>query len=278
MNTLAFADRASYLNLRTSPGLKQRHQLWYQIAVAMAVVFVLCAGMAIVDDRTLLGVSVWNKPAKFSASIAVYFATLAWFAPLLPLHYFRSRRGRALAWIPVVCAVLEMLYIVVQAARGEMSHFNRSTPFNAMMYSLMGGGAVLMVVATLAMGLEILRTHRLSNPFALAVALGLIGTFVLGGGFGGFLGSSASGHWVGGSATDANGLVGFNWSRDGGDLRVAHFFGMHAMQALPLAAALLPEKLATSTANSMIAVFFGLYAALSTWTFIQAIHGQPFLG
>ena len=64
-------------------------------------------------------------------------------------------------------AVLEMLYIVVQAARGEMSHFNRSTPFNAMMYSLMGGGAVLMVVAALAMGVEILNRH---GPARLAIS------------------------------------------------------------------------------------------------------------
>ena len=278
MNTLTFADRRSYLDLRSSPGLRQRHLLWYQIALAMAVLFGFCTLLAFIDDRTLLGVSVWSKPAKFSLSIAVYFVTLAWFAPLLPQDYFRSVRGRVLTWTPVICAVFEMLYIVVQGARGETSHFNTSTPFYATMYSLMGGGAVLMVLTCLMMGVEILRTHGIRNPFALAVALGLIGTFILGGSFGGYLGSSASGHWVGGAANDANGLVGFNWARDGGDLRVAHFFGMHAMQAVPLAAALLPEKLSRLRANSMIFLFFCLYAALSIWTFIQAVTGQPFLG
>jgi hypothetical protein len=39
-----------------------------------------------------------------------------------------------------------MLYILVQAACGEMSHFNNSTPFYSTMYSLMGAGAVLMVL------------------------------------------------------------------------------------------------------------------------------------
>lgn len=278
MNTPALADRTIYLSLRTTPSLKHRHQLWYQTAAAMAVVFVACSGMAIVDDRTLLGVSVWSKPAKFSISIAIFFATLAWFAPLLPTNYFSSARGRLLTWTPVICAVFEMAYILVQAARGEMSHFNTSTPFNATMYSLMGGGAVLLVLACLMMGVEILRTHGFGNPFVLAVALGLIGTAVLGGGFGIYLGNSASGHWVGGSATDANGLVGFNWSRDGGDLRVAHFFGMHAMQALPLAAALLPEKLSRLNATVLVVGFFCLYAVFSTWTFTQAFQGQSFLG
>ena len=53
MNTPALADRTIYLSLRTTPSLKHRHQLWYQTAAAMAVVFVACAGMAIVDERTM---------------------------------------------------------------------------------------------------------------------------------------------------------------------------------------------------------------------------------
>jgi hypothetical protein len=58
MNTLALEDRASYLNLRTSPGLKQRHWLWYQITLLMAGLFIVCSGLVLVDDRTLMGVSV----------------------------------------------------------------------------------------------------------------------------------------------------------------------------------------------------------------------------
>ena len=39
-----------------------------------------------------------------------------------------------------------------------------------------------------------------------------------------YLGGQTS-HWVGGVETDANGIWFFNWVTDGGDLRVAHFFG-----------------------------------------------------
>jgi hypothetical protein len=57
MNTLLLEDRDSYLNLRTSPGLK-RHWLWYQLTLLMAGLFIVCSGLVLVDDRTLMGVSV----------------------------------------------------------------------------------------------------------------------------------------------------------------------------------------------------------------------------
>ena len=40
------------------------------------------------------------------------------------------------------------------------------------------------------------------------------------------------------SAPRAAGVLLFGWNRSGGDLRIAHFLGIHAQQALPLLAAL----------------------------------------
>lgn len=254
-----------------------RNPLWFQTMLVMTAVFIICSVAGFLDDRTLLGISVWMKPAKFSLSIAVYFATLLWFVPLLPQGYFDTTRGRTLSWTAAVCAILEMAYILFQAARAEPSHFNTSSPLYAVLYSLMGFGAVLMVTVCLILAVEIYRIHRLRNPFAFAAALGLFGTFLLGGGFGGYLGSSTTGHWVDAPATDANGLMGFNWTRGGGDLRVAHFFGMHMMQALPLLALMLPARWPVSRANYWLLLAFGLYALFTIGTFVQAVNGQPFL-
>ena len=75
--------------------------------------------------------------------------------------------------------------------------------------------------------------------------------------------------------TDAGGLPLFYWSRQGGDLRVAHFFGLHAMQALPLFA-LAVRGLAR--ARTTVVAFALLYSAMTVYVFVQAVLGRPFLG
>ena len=257
--------------------LQRRHLLWFQAVIGFAALTVICLLMLTIDERMLNGVSVWAKPLKFSVSLAVYFGTLAWFAPLMPSGYFATLGGRWLSWIPVVCAAFEIAYITLQAALGEASHFNVSTPFHATMYTLMGGGAVILVAICLWMGAVILRAHGIANTYALAAGLGLVLTFVLGGGFGAYLGNQA-GHWVGGTLSDAGGLWLVNWSRDGGDLRVPHFFGMHAMQILPALAAMIPSGTGRVPANAIVLAIALLYAAFTSWTFHQAISGIPLAG
>lgn len=258
--------------------LRGRHWLWTRCAIAMLALAIVCGVASLVDERTLYGVSVWSKPIKFALSFVIYFVTLAWFAPLLGGGYLAKARGRLLTTLPIVCALGEMVYIVAMAARGEASHFNLSTPLFETMYSLMGVGAVLLVTVCLWMGLRILWRCYLvgsaKDPYALAVGIGMIMTFALGGGFGGYL-SASGGHWVSAVASDAGGLPLFHWASDGGDLRVAHFFGMHAMQVLPIAGALAVHLWTKSAATFAVVVFALGYAALTTGTFVQALRGAP---
>jgi hypothetical protein len=258
-------------------GIRARHALWFDCAMGFVALAVVCLLMLAIDERALNGVNVWAKPLKFSISLAVYFATLAWFAPLMPNGYFARTGGRWLSATPVACAVFEIVYIIVQAALGEPSHFNVATTFHSTMYTLMGGGALILVAVCLWMGWIILSVHGMSNPYALSAGLALVLTFVLGGGFGAYLGAQ-SGHWVGGTLSDADGLWLVNWSRDGGDLRVPHFFGMHAMQILPAMAALISGAAARARANATVIAMTLLYAGFSIWTFRQAVSGIPFAG
>ena len=277
MSTAQYAlpptDISSVWQLRTP-------QSWYYSTIAYFFLMVFCMIAAQLDSRLLFDVSVWSKPFKFSLSLVAYFATLIWCWNYTTEHFRRTTRAKVLIAIPTTMALLEMVYITVQAGLGEASHFNLSTPYHAMMYSLMGFGAVCMVIAVAWLGIEIGISRGLREPLIVAIVLGLVLTFVLGGGFGGYLGS-AGGHWVNAPATDANGTLLFNWTRQGGDLRVAHFFGMHAMQVIPVFALLLvkvsPRVLSKNMATACVVGFACAYTAWTTNTFFQAIQGQPFM-
>ncbi|MEM9621110.1 MAG: hypothetical protein AAF993_05640 [Pseudomonadota bacterium] len=272
---------AHWTQLDTTPHslwqqLRALQPSWYYSAIGYFAFALCCLAAQAVDERLLLGVSVWTKPFKFALSISVYFATLLVFAQYTPTNFFQTWRGKLLAGIPVVTALFEMAYIAIQAGLGQHSHFNDSTMFHQIMYSLMGIGATSMVVVLVWLAWVIGRQQTISQPLILSIVLGLVATCLFGGGFGGYLGAQTS-HWVNASATDANGILLFNWARDGGDLRVAHFFGMHAMQAIPLFAWLLPSRLQANTACALVIAFTCAYCAFTTVTFVQAIQGLPFL-
>ena len=122
------------------------------------------------------------------------------------------------------------------AARGDRLALQHATPLAAWLYQLMGGFAVVLTSITLVYGVLIARSDRAPRDPALraGVVIGLVMTFVLTMVFAGYLGSNGS-HFVGGGGSDAGGLALMGWARDGGDLRVPHFFGTHAMHVVPAA-------------------------------------------
>jgi hypothetical protein len=229
------------------------------------------------EMRTLYGINVWTKPLKFEASIALYFLTLAWFWGYLSPRLRDARAVRAVAFAVAACGLFEIIYIAFQAGRGVSSHFNTATQLEGVLFNLMGVAAVIMTAGSLVLAILIVRSGVgvLSPVFRMSVIAGLVLTFVLGTGAGVVIAENG-GHWVGTVASDAGGLPIFGWARAGGDLRVAHFFGMHAMQVLPVFA-LLAERLAPRRAGAALAAFALVYVGLTVGTLLQALAGRPFL-
>jgi hypothetical protein len=215
---------------------------------------------------------------KFQASVGVYLLTLAWFFGALPDHVRRGRLAGALVVAALAASAFEIGYITLQAGRGLASHYNTGDAFHGAMYTLMGVGAVTLTAVSPALAALLIRHRPIgwSGAFWLSVVTGLVLTFVLGAGAGAVL-SSGSGHWIGGVPSDAGGVPIFGWSRTGGDLRVAHFLGMHAMHVMPViglaAARLLPDRLAT-LAVGIAAV---AYCGLTYLVFTQALRGLPLI-
>lgn len=246
----------------------------------MLLMAAITLALAWLDPRLFQGVSTWAKPLKFQLSTGTYLLTLALFMAWLPDDKRQTRLSRYVVWSAASAGIFEVVYITWQGAFGLASHYNYAPGFYSTMYTLMGVGAVILTTASLALAVLIARSPAYALPRAVkhAVVLGLVLTFILGTGFGSYLGAQRTGHWVGGALTDAGGLPLLNWSRTGGDLRVAHFFGIHAMHFVPAVAALvaasrLPIDKQVASAWLLAAIF----AMLTVWTFTQAARGQPFL-
>jgi hypothetical protein len=247
------------------------------LAVAFFAASATAGLLGLVDQRTLFGVSVWAKPAKFFLSISIQSATVAWaMTQLAPTECRRSGVRRLIA-LYFFCAVTEMAYISLQAARGLPSHFNRASPLYVTLYALMGVGAVTMLVVTGYIGMCILRRPREDAPpvLARAAGLGLVLGALLGGAAGAYM-SIGSGHWVGGQPTDAAGLPLVGWSSTGGDLRVAHFFGLHATQVIVLVGWLVSAQSPTR-ANRIVSVAALGWSTVAIALFAQAVLGHALL-
>ena len=214
------------------------------------------------DDRVFQGDNIWLKPLKFHLALAVYTGTLALFAMLLPEGSFGSRRWRIYIGVVAACILAELLWIGGAAALGTGSHFNQSGVWAAL-YGVMGVAAVTLTSLSFAMGLVFWR-HR-ADPLMLAVALGLVLTFVLTVPVAGTM-SSGAGHLVGTPVTDARFPL-MGWSMEVGDLRLPHFLATHAMHVVPLAGL-------TGSRGAVWATAAG-FTGLVGWCFARALMGLP---
>ncbi|MFG1673397.1 hypothetical protein [Micromonospora sp. NPDC049282] len=259
------------------------HRPLMLLVSAMAVLTVVAAVGVVADPRVLTGAPAWLKPLKFAISFVIYGVTLAWMLSLLPR---RSRLAERAATVLVAVAVLEMVIIVAQVLRGTTSHFNTTTGLNAALFDVMGAAILVLFLAQAVLAVVLLRRRTPDRAGGYAVRLGL-GVSLLGmlvaflmvaqrpaGAPAGISGAHSVGVPDGGPGLP---LVG--WSTTGGDLRVGHFVGLHALQALPLLAILLDRflgaRLDEVTRARLVLVGGVAYAALTLLLTWQALRGQP---
>ena len=258
MNTLS-------LNRRAWPGAgavvaeamsRQRTLTFFALLMLAATVpAALALGL---DARTVRGVDVWVKPLKFMAALALFSFSTAWFIGLLPEARRRAPAIRFIVASILGAGGLEIGYIVLQSALGQASHYNYSDRLHALLYTAMGAGALLLCATQGVLAVQIARHGRtdIDPAWRLAVVRGLWLTLLLGAGAGAMLGGM--------QAPAGVGLPVVGWHASG-DLRPAHFLGMHAQQLLPLSGLVLagwPAARARATLNAAVAIYVLLWLAL----------------
>jgi hypothetical protein len=243
------------------------------------------------DHRVITGAPAWLKPAKFAISVSVYCFTFVW---LLGFVENRPRLVRLVANVTVASFIVEMIVIIAQAARGTTSHFNLTTPLNSFLWFTMGAFIVLVWTMNLLLAIMLLRQRMPDQAFAWSLRLGvLISSIGMAAAFlmvtptpqqaaviaGGYGPRIVGAHSVG-VADGGPGLPIFGWSTVGGDLRAAHFVGLHALQILPFLGWLLTRRrsvFALLAANDRLALVWtgGLgYLGLVVLLGWQALRGQ----
>jgi len=267
------------------------HRPLIAFAVCMGLLTLVCGVAWALDGRTLVGAPVWAKPVKFSISLLVYAVTFAWMLERLPRH---RRIGWWAGTVVAGAGMVEMVVIAAQAVRVRQSHFNVSTPLDSALFSLMGATIAVLYVATFVVAVLVLRS-RLDDPVATwAVRLGIL-VALLGMSVGGLMLAPTPAQTLA-AATGAVTLVGahsvgvpdggpglplLGWSTTGGDLRVGHFVGMHALQLLPLLGLLLSRSRARGwdvrARVRLVQLAGGVYAGVVVLTTWQALRGQPLI-
>ncbi|MFW5416473.1 hypothetical protein J0910_07605 [Nocardiopsis sp. CNT-189] len=255
---------------------------------------VCCVGLA-VDGRMVAGEPVWLKPLKFAVSFGLYAAALAWMFGRFP------RWRRTLWWLgtAITAALLvETAAITFQAARGRRSHFNFATGLDEAVQNAMGAASVVLVLFTLAIGVLLVWQRRVDRPMAWAIRAAVL-LSVAGMAFGpmmtqptpdqlqaleGGADLAVMGAHTVGAPDGGAGMPLTWWSTTGGDLRIPHFAGLHALQVLPLfalgitlLAARVPVLRGEGARLGLVAVAAAGYTGLIVLLAWQAFRGQPLL-
>jgi hypothetical protein len=274
--------------MRGGRQLWRAHQGLTALTVGSALLLVVALTLGQADPRQVLGAPVWMKPAKFAASVGVAAPVMAWIVGQMR-ELPRSGRLRAAGNVMALMGTVELVIITVQAARGVPSHFNASSAGNGALFTIMGIGITVFWLAQLYVAARSFRTRFATGARTWAIRLGLA-VSLLGGGLGFLMPRPTplqleslragrptpvvGGHAVG-VADGGPGLPISRWSTEGGDLRVPHFFGLHALQGLPLLALLLERRRRTSP-RAVIATGVA-WTGITLTTLVQALRAQPLL-
>lgn len=252
---------------------QKRYEL-HPLMVRSGIFFLLCSFILAVlipfNDSVILGINAYVKPLKFALSISIYCFTFAWILPMIRDHVLVRR----FSYFAVFTMLFEQTVITFQAGRGVQSHFNHSTSFDDILYGLMGIFIFSITIYTAFLTFRLQRQTDDIHPAVKSALVWGLSIFVGGSLIGGVM-SGIDSHVVGG-AMGEEGLPFTNWSRQYGDLRIAHFAGLHSLQIIPFVGFLCSRMLhSTSKQVFIVSLVSFIYILLVIVLLLKALAGIP---
>lgn len=244
--------------------LKQRNPSLYWFGWLNIIGAIICAIMMQVDDTIVLGINAWIKPLKFFLSTVIFSWSMGWYM----IHLTKQKAVLIFSWVLILVLSFELVVIVWQAANGRLSHFNISDPFYLLLFNLMGVAITIMTLWTLYIGILFFRQKQFNVPMPYIWSIRVAILFFVFFAFEGGAMAAQLRHTVG-APDGSEGLPLVNWSKLHGDLRVAHFVGMHSLQIIPLFGWFIAKI------KSQVFVFSLVYLLLVVFLLWQAVKGIP---
>ena len=246
--------------------LKLKNETLFYFGLVCLIGGIICLVLSKLNPNPILGVSGWIKPFKFFISSAIMAWTMGFY-----MQFLNNQNQVAIYnWSMILFLSIEIILITYQVSRGRISHFNQEDDLGRAIFGVMALSITIFMAHTAFIAMLFFTQVNLQAPqiLILAIKLSLIITVIFA--FEGFAMGALMKHTVG-SVDGSEGLPLVNWSKNYGDLRIAHFFGMHALQLVPLVSVLIARN------KRDVILIAMLYFVFVTGTLVQAFMGKPFI-
>ena len=228
-------------------------------------------GVWLVQGGSMSGPISWRKPIIFGLSAGVTSLSLSWVMSFLPKHRIR---GWLLAGSLGIAFIIEVFLIAMQQWRGVPSHFNFSTTFDSIVFSIMANMIILIEIIIVILTVwSLIALKGISTSFVWAIRLGLVllvvsqifGNLIVQNGLPKVL-DFQTGEYIS-EGTKSAYIFG-----EAGSMKMPHALTLHAIQLLPLLAFLLSftnwSESGRTRAVIVAAVgYIGMVAVSTTQTF-----------
>ena len=246
--------------------LKRRNPLLFWYGILNIIAAIICIVLLQTTRVEVNGINAFYKPLKFYVSIAIFVWTMGWILNYLEM----PSKVKSFNLMALLVLTYESFVITWQAANGRLSHFNTDTIFYRILFAVMGIAISVLTVWTGYLGYLFFKKKNWSLPmsYVWGIRLGIL-LFVVFAFEGGVM-AAINKHTIG-AADGGKGLLFVNWSRQNGDLRIAHFLGMHTLQLFPLFGYFITRN------SNVVKVFAFVYLTIVVAILTQALLGLPLL-
>jgi|SRR5579859_1383491 len=257
--------------------LDRKDAVLSRLGWALMAVVPVFASFALLLPAAFHGINPWIKPIKFSLSFSTFATTISLFLLALQIPAWQLRVARRVIAVSVAFEIFSLGAQAWRSVYAAGSHTLLDTFLAQMTNSMVMVNTAIVTAMFALLCAKRVHSSMIDGPMLAALRYS-IAIFLAGNAVGGYMLARGS-HTVG--ARDGGpGLPFVNWSTIGGDLRIAHFIAIHAIQIVPVFAYVLAQmapvpavkqrKLAVAALSITVALAVGI-------TFVQAAMGRPLL-